>query len=62
MNTDRIAGAAQQAIDRIVGFFGKMVTDLETVVGARAKKADGKVRDTVGDVKNTPPHASDGTQ
>jgi uncharacterized protein YjbJ (UPF0337 family) len=62
MNTDRIAGTAKQAVGRIVGFFGKMVTDLEAVAGGRGKKAEGKVQDTVSDVKNTARHAPEDTQ
>jgi uncharacterized protein YjbJ (UPF0337 family) len=62
MNTDRIAGTAKQAVGRIVGFFGKMVTDLEAVAGRRGKKAEGKVQDTVSDAKDTTRHAPKDTQ
>jgi uncharacterized protein YjbJ (UPF0337 family) len=62
MNTEQIAGAAKQAVGRIVSYFGKMVADLEAVAGGRAKKTEGKVQDSRSDAKNTSPRAPEDTQ
>ena len=62
MNTEQIAGAAKQAVGRVVSYFEKMVADLEAVAAGRAKKAGGKVQDTVSNAKNTSGHVPEDTQ
>ena len=52
MDKDRIEGAAKQAKGAVKEAFGKATGDTHTEVSGKADKAEGKVQNTVGGVKD----------
>lgn len=53
MDNDRIAGAAKQVKGSVKEAIGKITGDTKTQVEGAAEKAEGKVQNTAGGVKDT---------